>query len=146
MVEIINDNNKFQFKTINYQFPHIDDKDYDGNWLMIRVTINMNGKTWTKTDPFLLTWELQEISEWFMTLSKNEKPKYSDLRFIEPNLRFVLKEQDPARIKVCLNAELIPDDWNRKDECYLEFDLDNKELEKISRGFHDELAKFPIRK
>ena len=51
MVEIKNNNSSLQLKIVNYQFPETNDKDYDGNWLLVEIRVNIDDLNWKKTDP-----------------------------------------------------------------------------------------------
>ncbi|HOF00857.1 MAG TPA: hypothetical protein PK385_00645 [Spirochaetota bacterium] len=147
MVEIKNNNSSLQLKIVNYQFPETNDKDYDGNWLLVEIRVNIDDLNWKKTDPSLLTWEFNEISEWFYNLSKDINPKWKELVFIEPNIRFDYDKNDKKTVVIIyFDLELLPDNWDKNKECFIKFELTKEDLYNIGKMFEEELNKFPIRK
>jgi len=49
------DNQTFELRIINYQFPHLP----NDNWLKIYFNVYSNLCSWGVTDPALTTWELK---------------------------------------------------------------------------------------
>jgi len=84
------DNQTVELKITNYQYPDINDGDWDGNWLNIYLDVKSKVGHWQTVDPSLTTWEVQELINWFDTLSINLQPEYADMSFTEPNLSFEL--------------------------------------------------------
>lgn len=146
MVEIKSNNSFFQFKISNYEFPDTNDRSYDGNWLMIDINVKKDSLEWSRRDPSILSWELKEIVEWFYDLSNDKEPEREDLGFVEPNLRFRYeKNNNKTKVLIYFWIELLPDNWDKKNKCFIEFELTNEELYSIGKMFEEELKKFPIR-
>ena len=148
VIEGIN-NQSVEIRVNNYQFPETDDRDYDGNWLNIYLNVESELGNWQTVDPSLLTWEIQELIDWLVQLSKNEKPKWKEIVFIEPNLSFHLMNSHDdlkKKIKIEFNLESRPRSAKEDDECFVEFIASNTELKNISNGFRSELSKCPVRK
>jgi hypothetical protein len=144
----INDQ-KIELNIINYQFPdHIDElyDQYDSNWLIVNVKVQSNFGNWEATDPALLTFDFEEMIEWFDNLSNNIEPKDDELIFTEPSFLLFLEnsyEDDIKKIKIELDLELRIKGFSP--ECYVEIHANNDELEQISMDLRNELSKFPKR-
>lgn len=140
------DNQSVEFKIVNYQFPeNIAPGDYDSNWLYININVKSKMGDWEKTDPSLLTSELEELIKWFSNLSNNI---YGEVGFIEPNLDFscIDKSDNSKTIRITFSAESkIPSMKSTEEECFIDFMLSNNELKKIAQELENELAKFPAR-
>ena len=142
----INDQ-KIELNIINYQFPdHIDElyDQYDSNWLIVNVKVQSNFGNWEATDPALLTFDFEEMIEWFDNLSNNIEPKDDELIFTEPSFLLFLEnsyEDDIKKIKIELDLELRIKGFSP--ECYVEIHANNDELEQISMDLRNELSKFP---
>lgn len=143
------ENQKVELRIHNYQFPDSTDKDYDGNWLHIYLKVESKAGNWQTIDPSLLTWEVQEIIDWFKDLSQDNEPKNIELNFIEPNLSFKLMNKVKSQTKLIrINFDLESRPKSAKDEVeyYVDFCLTNFELEKTAKEFEIDLSKFPERK
>jgi hypothetical protein len=144
----INDQ-KIELNIINYQYPdHIDElyHQYNSNWLIINVKVLSNFGDWEATDPALLTFDFEEMIEWFDNLSNNIEPKDDELIFTEPSFLLFLEnsyEDDIKKIKIELDLELRIKGFSP--ECYVEIHANNEELEQISNELRKELSKFPTR-
>ena len=143
------ENQKVEIKIHNYQFPDSTDKEYDGNWLHIYLKVESIVGNWQSIDPSLITWEVQEIINWFKDLSQDKEPKNTDLDFIEPNLSFRLMNDvnNPKKtIRVAFDLESRPKSAKDEIDYFVEFCLKNAELEKAAKDFELDLSKFPVRK
>jgi len=134
----------------NYQFPDTDDKDWDGNWLLIEIKVVENNKTWKRIDPFLLTSDWLGIIDWFGELSKYVEPKSSNMSFTEPNLEFELlsvnKESDKIKFRIKLALECVPSFHKGEWSVAYEFELNAVECKIISDNCLEEYKKFPERR
>jgi hypothetical protein len=144
MIELKNEHSSFKFEIIGYQFPDYSN-EYDGNWLMIKVTVIKDSLKWSKTDPCLFTWEIQEIAEWFDKVANNQKLKSSWIRFTEPSLWFNYAEitNEKVRVSIYFDAELLPPNWDENKECFIDFELTKNELINAGKILRDELKKHP---
>ncbi len=143
------DNQTVELKTTNYQFPDINDGDWDGNWLYIYLNVKSKVGHWQTVDPSLTTWEVQSLLDWFDTLSLNARPEYVDLGFTEPNLSFILLtdfDSDKKTIRIKFDLESRPQSATDDKEYFVDIVADNFELKRISKELKNELNKYPERK
>ncbi|MEP6647088.1 MAG: hypothetical protein ABJC12_08355 [Saprospiraceae bacterium] len=143
------DNQTVEFKIINYQYPDINDGDQDGNWLNIYLNVKSKLGHWHTVDPSLTIREVNELINWFETLSKNSRPEYADMRFTEPNLSFELLNDfnaDKKIFRIKFNVESRPQSATNDKEYFVDVVADNDELKNISTEIKRELDKYPERK
>ena len=143
------DNQTVELKIINYQYPNINDGDWDGNWLNIYLNVKSKVGHWQTVDPSLTTWEVQELINWFDALSINLQPEYADMSFTEPNLSFELLNDfkaDKKTFRLKFNLESRPQSAINDKEYFVDFIADNNELKKLSTDLKNELDKYPERK
>lgn len=148
IIEGIN-NQTVEIRITNYQFPNTKDREYDGNWLNIYLKVKSDTGNWQTVDPSLLTWEVQELIDWFEQLSRNEKPRWKEQGFVEPNLSFyLLNSHNDFEKKFIIEFKLESRPLSAKDDekYFMEFHTTNSRLTDIAKGFRDELAKYPERK
>ncbi|GAB3249649.1 WapI family immunity protein [Kineosporia babensis] len=98
------DGARVRLRPVGYQLPDATG-GYDANWLIIGGTVDLaNGRTWTFTDPALLTWEARELGDWLAEAAHGRVEVVTDDQaaalpdddashdaaaiFIEPNLAF----------------------------------------------------------
>ena len=143
------DDQTVELKITNYQYPDINDGDWDGNWLNIYINVKSKVGNWQTIDPSLTTWEVQELINWFDTLSNNYPSEYTDISFTEPNLSFELLndyKSDTKTIRIKFNLETRPQSASDDKEYFVDVFADNNELKKISTELKSELNKYPRRK
>jgi len=142
-------NQSVELKITNYQFPETNNREWDGNWLNIYLKVKSDMGHWQTIDPALTTWEVQDFIDWLTTLSKNEKPKWIDLGFTEPNLSFELLNQESDNtklIRIKFNLESRPKSAKNDLEYFVDIKADNYKLEIYAFNLKKELAKYPERK
>lgn len=143
------DNQTVEIRITNYQFPSSLDRDWDGNWLNIFLKVESKVGNWQTIDPALTTWEVQELIDWFRDLSKNNKPKWIDMEFTEPNLSLYLQNDynDLVKlIRIKFNLEFRPKSASDDKEYFVDFETDNNKLKRIAIDLETELKRYPIRK
>lgn len=143
------DNQTVELKITNYQYPDINDGDWDGNWLNIYLNVKSKVGHWQTVDPSLTTWEVQELINWFDTLSKNSRPEYTEVGFTEPNLSFELLNDfgaDNKTVRIKFNLESRPQSATDDKQYFVDIVTDNIELMRISTELKNELDKYPERK
>jgi len=143
------DNQTVELKITNYQYPDINEGNWDGNWLNIYLSVKCKVGHWQTVDPSLTTWEVQELINWFDKLSKNSRSKYTDIHFTEPNLSFELLNDYKADLKtfrIKFNLESRPQSASDDKEYFVDVIADNNELKRISMALKSELNKYPERK
>ena len=143
------DNQSVELRITNYEYPDNKDSDWDGNWLNIYLNVKSNLRHWQTVDSSLTTWDFQELINWFEKLSKNDCPKFSKLRFTEPNLSFKLldnHDQTPKKFRIKFDLELRPKSASSNKEYFVDCIADNEELIRILNKLKIELDKYPERK
>jgi hypothetical protein len=137
----------FTMSVLGYQFPPLKTVPYDSNWLNIRINVRHPDGDWTAVDPALLTYEVQELADWFRDLAAGERGK-RNIGFLEPCLNFnvELSEDSSEVLKVTLAHEFRPP-WskNLEDEFQLTFSLGTINLVKTAAALERELARYPQR-
>jgi hypothetical protein len=141
-------NQTVELKIHNYEFPDTLNKDYDANWLDICLKIENADWKWETIDPSLLTWDVKALIEWFKTIANNEKPKFTEISNLEPNISFALLNEYSEKVKkfqIKLDAESRPPfAKNNAESCFI-FNADEAELKRIITELESELEKFPVR-
>lgn len=139
-------NQRVQLKITNYEFPEETTCDYDSNWLLIYLNVKSLLGNWQTIGAVLLTFEVEQIIEWFNKLSTNTIVKTS-LTFIEPNLEFTLLDNAPDEktIRILFDYEFRPKNGNDKKEYFVDCKMDTNELKSIAEAFIKELALYPKR-
>jgi hypothetical protein len=143
------ENQTIELKITNYEYPDINVGDWDGNWLTIYLNVKSKVGHWQTIDASLTTWEVQELINWFDTLSKNSRPEYPEMSFTEPNLSFELLNDfnaDKKTVRIKFNHESRPQSATDDKEYFVDIFADNIELKRISTDLRNELNKYPERK
>src|ERR1700738_540527 len=65
------DGSSFHLKLVGYQFPEKVNEEWDSNWLIIYIAMNLPQGAWSVTDPFLLTYEVRSLADWFDAIASN---------------------------------------------------------------------------
>ena len=136
--------NRVALEIAGYQFPENRDNDYDANWLMITIDLQTPEYQWQKTDPALLTWEMQSLINWLEAVNI-QKEDWNCINFIEPNLSFCLKGRDNSEIVlgVHLALEFRPP-LTAGHEAVIEIDCTHEELKRWTDELKNQLKAFPI--
>ena len=71
---------------IDYQFPYIEDSEFDSNWLLVDVNYKSRKANWSGRLPSFLTWELEEFKNWLESIREEVKPNMNSLDFLEPDI------------------------------------------------------------
>ncbi|HEX7330302.1 MAG TPA: hypothetical protein VF290_02310 [Pyrinomonadaceae bacterium] len=137
----------FTLTITGYQFPSLKDKEYDSNWLNIRIDVQHPEGNWKAVDPALLTYEVQEIADWFRDLAAGRRDKRS-AEFLEPGLALHVESNEDSSevLKVKLAYGFRPP-WSKswEDEFELTFPLATINLVKAAEALERELARYPQR-
>ena len=137
----------FTLTITGYQFPSLKDIEYDSNWLNIRIDVQHPDGDWTAHDPALLTYEVQEIANWFRDVAAGRRDKRS-AEFLEPCLEFHFESNEDSSevLKVKLAYEFRPP-WSKSwdDEFELTFPVAKINLVKAAEALERELARYPQR-
>ncbi|MBK8517050.1 MAG: hypothetical protein IPL55_12445 [Saprospiraceae bacterium] len=142
-------NQTVELNIINYQYPYNTDGGWDSNWLNIYLIVKSEVGNWHTVDPSLTTWDVHQLITWFDILSKNLRPEFTDMRFTEPNLSFVLMNtvnDDSKKFRIFFNLESRPKSVEDNIEYYVDIVADNVELKRITADLQRELDKYPERR
>ena len=141
------DGNRFELSVVGYQFPHLENEEYDSDWLRINIRVNHPRGAWTSTDACLLTWEVARLAEWLAAIA-NGNASDDEEDFIEPNLRFQILENH-SRMRVYFELECrpsgAPSDGAGMNDLWLDLNVDGQDLTNAAASLRDDLACFPIR-
>ena len=133
---------------LGYQFPELEDDEYDSNWLNVKIEVSNQQGKWSAIDPALLTYEVQWLIDWLRALSggNHDKPQ---IWFTEPCLSFYLSpaEGDPEKLVIELAQGFAPP-WATKDpgeQHQIEFPLTSIDLIAAAQSLENQLRRYPQR-
>jgi len=134
------------FKVKGYQFPNMTDDPYgyDMNWLNIEVTIKRGNKSWSQTDPFMLTLEIEELADWL----NNIKDHIGDQWFCMENILFIKSIESAVIPDGSCQLRLEINALHKLEEsgCMVfEKIFTSREIAEIVRELKEVLSQFPIR-
>lgn len=144
---LLDKHNKLKFTIKNYEFPDIVDCEYDSNWLIINVDVESKKGNFVVEGPYLLTREVEELSQWFENLSNKNLEKLS-IYFMEPDLFFEVDRVNDENIviNVFFDAEFMPEFHISKDDLFfVSFHLSPEDLLNASKDLKEQLEKYPTR-
>ena len=144
----VNDNCSFMMSLVGYQFPELEDVEYDSNWLNVKIAVNHKRGKWSTIDPALLTYEVQRLIDWLRAVSALEYDN-RHLVFMEPCLSFHLSpaEGDPDKLVIELSHEFRPP-WASEDvdeEYEIVFSLRSIDLSCAAQSLENQLRRYPQR-
>src|SRR5262245_45503761 len=87
------DDHRFALRIERYQFPQIT-RDYDANWLVVRISARNGEHQWDRRDACILTWELVWMRRWLATVTSVQDRVMS---FLEKELTFEFLGSEPGR-------------------------------------------------
>jgi len=133
---------------VGYQFPALEDVEYDSNWLNVKIAVSHQGSKWSTVDPALLTYEVQWLIDWLRAVSAREYDN-RHLVFIEPCLSFHLSpaEGDPDKLVIGLSHEFRPP-WASGDpgeEYEIVFSLKSIDPTGAAQSLENQLRQYPQR-
>jgi len=141
------DSNRIELTVVGYQFPSVENEEYDSDWLSITIRVNHPRGTWTSTDSCLLTWEVARLAEWLAAIA-NGDDAVDEEDFIEPNLRFQLLD-NRSRLRVYFELECrpswAPSDGAEMNDLWVDLNVNAQELRNAASSLHAALERFPIR-
>ena len=139
--------NQFLFEIKDYQYPGNRNNEFDANWLYITIGVDTPQWSWKKTDPSLLTWEVQSLIDWLEAVVINQE-EWNCINFTEPNLSFCIRGKGPHRIILGLHLALESRPpflvGGVEDPDIIEIECDREELGQWIDYLKDELAKYPL--
>jgi hypothetical protein len=141
------DDQSVELKITNYQFPQINDGDWDSNWLLVYLNVNSKFGNWQTIDASLTTWEVKRLINWLDLISNNKIQELEVIEFTEPNLSFAFLRTINSQkiIKIIFELESRPISHLDDIEYHVEFHWTNSDLKNYIKLFEEELEKFPER-
>ncbi|MEQ9385333.1 MAG: hypothetical protein RIF36_26005 [Imperialibacter sp.] len=142
-------NQSVELRIASYQYPYTLDRDYDGNWLNIYLSVNSQQGNWQTIDPSLLTWEVEELAGWLLDLSDNREPKYRHLEFIEPNISFKLLNDfcdNLKQLRIHFKLESRPRSAAPDEEFFVDFEADGPAFLRMASELSEQLRRYTVRK
>lgn len=154
------------FELLGYQFPGIEDQEGDSDWLLVRLHLQDGDYAWERTNPALLTFEVQWLTEWLDEVADHAAVFGSWRRnrlttrifFTEPCLGFEVLNGYPSgapmTLRCYLAAEFLPPFkelcphaaiGEEPDEVWLNFGVDEEQLRVIAAQWWAQLDRFPVR-
>jgi hypothetical protein len=138
-----------ELQILGYEFPHLETKEYDSNWLVVAGNVTHPRGSWHFTHACLLTYEAEQLASWMEAVADAKLP--SDYcAFIEPNLEFraVLNTDRPI-LRVYFGLEARPS-WathavDDAQDIFVEFAIEDLDLRSIVQQWRTELSAYPQR-
>ena len=143
------DGRRLVLTIVGYQFPALEDDEWDSNWLNVRIDADDGREAWASTDPSLLTFEAQALADWLDDLSHGEVREPPG--FVEPNLRFEATAWDDseATVRVFFELESRPPGAASRvvgeHPLWIDFTLSRPELHNAAVSLRDQLDRYPPR-
>lgn len=140
--------NQFIFKIADYQFPGNRNNEFDANWLMVTIEVTTPEWHWEKTDPSMLTWEVQSLIDWLEAVVVNQE-EWNCINFTEPNLSFCIRGKGPQKVILGVHLALesrppfLLGGVDLEDEI-IEIECDREELRAWITYLREELDKYPL--
>lgn len=142
----INGSFRLRIERYAYEGEHLN--RWDANWMRIGLDAAAPQGSWQVSDPLLLSWEIEELAEWLEAVARS-LPAEPVLGFVEPNLRFELRERAGAARSVRIHFDLeAKPPWLKRsgdDECFIDFTLASAELLMAARSLRAQLGEWPMR-
>ena len=115
---IISKNKIIDFKITSYQFPNHhpsnDDYDYDANWLICEIKYSEDNLNEVYSDPCLLTYELQELTESMQKILNYEEDAYIS-EFMEPYLKIsIVRCEEKVVFTIQFVYDTTDGNWNTR--------------------------------
>ena len=133
---------------IGYQFPELEDVEYDSNWLNVKIEVSHQRGKWSAVDPALFTYEAQWLIDWLKDLSAGKFDK-RHLWFTEPCISFHLSPSagTPELLVIEFSHKFLPP-WATEDldeEHQIAFSLRSIDLISAARLLENQLQQYPQR-
>ena len=136
---IVSRNKIIDFKITGYQFPDYhpsnDDYDYDANWLICEIKYSEDNINQVYSDPCLLTYELQELTESMQKILNYEEDAYIS-EFMEPYLKISIVRCEE---KVVFTIQFV---YDTTDENWTTIKVSSVMNEKVATQILNELTEF----
>jgi hypothetical protein len=143
-----NKSNSLTLELVEYKYNIYVNNKFDANWLNVQIEVRHPDGVWTAQDSCLQTFELENLLQWFETVKSHSKT-IDALKFIEPNLEFhIIHNTSGTLLRVYFETIFRPQwaSWNGiMKDLWLDFDLEELDLEEICKSIEAEIQRFPTR-
>ncbi len=134
-----------ELQILGYQFPYLETKEYDSNWLIVAGNVMHQSGSWQFTDPCLLTYEAEQLASWMDLVADTELPSGS-CDFTEPTLEFrTLLNIDRPVLRVYFDLKARPSWATKVEEIFVEFAIEDIDRRSIGQQWRTELSAYPQR-
>lgn len=127
---------------VGYEFPQSFNNVDDANWLNVQFKVKHPKGDWEKIDSCLETFELKLLIDWLENIKLGNEIE-SNLYFIEPCLEFEKVENNTLR--VYFSHEILPSWQKRGERVFIDFEIEEKDFERVISELKEDLEKFSIR-
>jgi hypothetical protein len=141
---------RFELAIAGYQFPGVEDDEWDSNWLNITIYAQSERGSWSSTDPSLSTADIERLADWLDAVAEG-RAQNAEMDFMEPNLSFELRRASDADVTLRVWFELesrppwAPADAADARDLWLDLDVSKEDLRQAARDLRAQLDKFPAR-
>lgn len=140
----------FHLNVLGYQYPEIDNEEWDSNWLRMHMAVSVPQGSWSVADPFLLTYEVKRLADWLDAVT-NDTEAENEIGFTEPNLWFeVIDAMGRGKyLRAHFAIECLPP-WAASNEhgtedIFAEFSLSSIDLHTAADSLRYQLSVYPQR-
>lgn len=139
------DGRRLELTLVGYEFPDLEDDEWDADWLVVRISAADDPDVWTAEDPCLLTWEVDELADWLDAVA-DAPGAVHDLEFIEPNLTFERIEVDGAGgVRAWFDDAFRPPEVPPDEDVLIDFLLAPAALRAAAASLRAQRERFPPR-
>lgn len=137
----------FDLEIVRYQFPELENDEWESNWLVISGKVVSAKRSWRFVDPCLVTMEVHDLANWLSELAAGRSTK-KRIFFTEPNLSFeaVAVGSQSAELRVYFWLESLPPNVEAEIDEF--FELITVGLDDLAQAAHDlckSLRFYPVR-
>jgi hypothetical protein len=139
-------NQTVELNIVGYELPENLNCTYEANWLCIDLKIISDFGNWETDDAALSTTDVDEVIEWFNNLSQN-KTIATQLNFMKKGISFeiIKNRENKKQVRILFYFECTPTHIDSNKLCYVDLELDNLALKKVSENLEKELKPYPTR-
>jgi hypothetical protein len=135
------DGSEFEVQISDYEFPQIENDEWDSNWLKVNLRAKTLTSEWSISTPCLDTYEAAELCDWLRMLADGHQVKMS-LSFLEPEFAFQIMETSEAFIVLQVKSR----DWQKMpNRISFAYKVERKQLHQVAEMWCSEIQQFPTR-
>lgn len=121
------------------------------SWLCVEIMASTPRGSWEATHPALLTWEVAKLADWLDDVAQTKRTDQPEIRFLEPNLRFEVRESSREQISLRIYFELemrphwASKGWVGEADLWVDLHVAPQDLRLASERLSASLSHFPQR-